>query len=83
MTRRDALQCVHEPFGDAFYYGPEHMSERYKNDAAGREASGLSKSTYDDILTHIEDESTKEVRLLLSNDSCDIPATPQVRLGTD
>jgi hypothetical protein len=65
MTRRDALQCVHEPFGDAFYFGPERLGERYMNDAAGREASGSSDKTYQDIYSFIEDAGKKEVRSLL------------------
>lgn len=75
MTRRDTLQCVHEPFGDAFYYGPEFMSERFADDVAAREASGLSNETYRDIVEYIENEGQKEVRTLLSgrpvtHDSC-------------
>ncbi|KAF4546180.1 uncharacterized protein LTHEOB_4177 [Lasiodiplodia theobromae] len=36
MTCQDTLQCLHEPFGDAFYYGPERLSERYENDPKAR-----------------------------------------------
>lgn len=70
MTRRDALQCVHEPFGDAFYFGPERLGERYMHDAAAREASGSSEKTYQDIYSFIEDEGKKEVRSLL------VPGSP-------
>lgn len=69
MTRRDTLQCIHEPFGDAFYFGPESMSQRFENDANAREASGLSHKTYLDIVDHIVDEGQKEVRFLLSGRS--------------
>jgi hypothetical protein len=65
MTRRDIMQSVHEPFGDAFYYGPEFRSERFKDDPATREASGFSSTTYKDVLRNIE-EAGKEVRSLLS-----------------
>ena len=55
MTQHDTLQCVHEPFGDAFYYGPERMGKRYENDEKGRIDSGFSETTYemklDDILS--------------------------------
>ncbi|KAL9028576.1 MAG: hypothetical protein Q9196_003080 [Gyalolechia fulgens] len=61
MTQHDTLQCVHEPFGDAFYYGPERLSSRYENDPEAREASGFSQSTYQTILDRIEKEAT-EVR---------------------
>jgi hypothetical protein len=62
MTRRDTLQCIHEPFGDAFYYGPELMSERFKDDAAAREASGLSHRTYKNTLDEFQ-EAQQEVSL--------------------
>ncbi|GJC80679.1 hypothetical protein ColLi_03517 [Colletotrichum liriopes] len=55
MTRRDKLACVHEPFGDAFYYGPERVGERFEDDAEGREKSGFSKTTYADVLKQIEE----------------------------
>jgi len=59
MTRRDILECVHEPFGDAFYFGPERLSERYEKDADAREASGFSQTTYRGCLRHIETAGEK------------------------
>jgi hypothetical protein len=64
MTRRDILTCVHEPFGDAFYFGPERLSPRYENDEKAREESGFANSTYKSIFERIERES-KEVRTTL------------------
>lgn len=61
MTRRDILKTVHEPFGDAWYYGPERLAERYANDEGGREASGFAKSTYQIIMERINKDNT-EVR---------------------
>lgn len=61
MTRQDILRCVHEPFGDAFYFGPERLSARYENDLEAREESGFAGSTYKTIFERIERES-KEVR---------------------
>ena len=61
MTRRDTLQCIHEPFGDAFYYGPERLSERYEEDEQARIASGFSCSTFKTVFDRIEGESA-EVR---------------------
>jgi hypothetical protein len=55
MARRDILESVHEPFGDAFYYGPERLSERFSNDAATRESSGFSSKTYKDVLNEVMD----------------------------
>lgn len=59
MTCRDTLQCVHEPFGDAFYFGPERLSERYEDDAKAREESGFADSTYKTIFERIERENTE------------------------
>ena len=63
MTRRDSLQCIHEPFGDAFYFGPERLSARYENDEGARLASGFSTSTYKTIFDRIESEATEVCRL--------------------
>lgn len=61
MTSRDRLTCVHEPFGDAFYFGPERLGTRYENDEKSRNESGFADSTYksvfDDILAQNEDVS--------------------------
>lgn len=59
MTRTDILNCVHEPFGDAFYYGPERLSSRYEEDSQGREGSGFSNSTYKTIFEKVEKEAEK------------------------
>ncbi|KAL3482030.1 P-loop containing nucleoside triphosphate hydrolase protein [Aspergillus californicus] len=56
MTQRDTIQCIHEPFGDAFYYGPERLSNRYEADEEGRESSGFAASTFKTILERIERE---------------------------
>jgi hypothetical protein len=54
MTRRDTLECVHEPFGDAFYFGPERLSTRFEDDFEGREASGFSNATFQTVFDDIE-----------------------------
>lgn len=59
MTRRDTLQCVHEPFGDAFYFGPERLSERYEKDEKGRIESGFSESTFKTIFDRIKRENAE------------------------
>jgi hypothetical protein len=61
MTRQDILTCVHEPFGDAFYFGPERLSTRYENDEKGREETGFAESTFKTVFERIEREG-KEVR---------------------
>ncbi|KAH6636117.1 P-loop containing nucleoside triphosphate hydrolase protein [Chaetomium tenue] len=53
MTRRDILRCVHEPFGDAFYFGPERLSARYEEDEEARSSSGFANTTYEDVLTNL------------------------------
>lgn len=63
MTRRDSLQCVHEPFGDAFYYGPERLGSRYETDEEARNNSGFSNTTYKTVLDRLDRESV-EVRYL-------------------
>lgn len=64
MTRHDALQCVHEPFGDAYYFGPERLAERYENDPKARKESGYEDSTYRTIFDRIARENS-EVRSLM------------------
>jgi hypothetical protein len=65
MTRRDTLDCVHEPFGDAFYFGPERLSERFENDEEYRAKSGFANTTYKDVLEPLLKEAD-EVRFRLS-----------------
>lgn len=59
MTQRDTLQCIHEPFGDAFYYGPERLGSRYEDDEKARTESGFSDSTYKTIFDRIERENSE------------------------
>lgn len=59
MTRRDTIQCVHEPFGDAFYYGPERLSARFADDEKARIDSGFSQSTFKTIIDRLDRESSE------------------------
>ena len=63
MTRDD-LECLHEPFGDAFYYGPERLSPRFEQDEQTRRKSGFTESTFRTILNSFEAKSA-EVRTSL------------------
>ena len=65
MTQRDTLNCVHEPFGDAFYFGPERLGERYMNDKKKIMASGLSDLTFQAVFDGL-DEAIAEVRSTFS-----------------
>jgi hypothetical protein len=45
---------VHEPFGDAWYFGPERLSDRFEKNEAARIKSGYSTTTYHDVFADIE-----------------------------
>ncbi|KAH7418403.1 P-loop containing nucleoside triphosphate hydrolase protein [Cadophora sp. MPI-SDFR-AT-0126] len=67
MTRQDTLTCVHEPFGDAFYFGPERLSPRYEDDEKAREESGFANSTFKTIFERIEREGKEGKRLFIKD----------------
>ncbi|KAI1333790.1 P-loop containing nucleoside triphosphate hydrolase protein [Xylariaceae sp. FL0016] len=67
MTRRDILQCAHEPFGDAFYYGPERLSGRYEDDEAARVSSGFTDTTYQDVFDRLERDGTEGKRVFIKD----------------
>ena len=69
MTRRKSLQTIHEPFGDAFYYGPERMGSRFEDDEKARAESGFADSTFKTILDRIENEA---------DEVCHLPCSPRV-----
>ncbi|RAL59492.1 hypothetical protein DID88_006605 [Monilinia fructigena] len=62
-----SFACVHEPFGDAFYFGPERLSPRYENDEAARQASGFADSTFKTIFERIEKEGKEGKRLFIKD----------------
>ena len=64
MTRRDTIKTEHEPFGDAYYFGPERLAERYAGDEAARNNSGFANITYKHVMDTIN-RGNKEVRFLL------------------
>lgn len=66
MTRRNSISTIHEPFGDAYYYGPERMGTRFETDEKARSESGFSDSTFKTIMDRIEREAD-EVRLPTSS----------------
>ncbi|RDW71273.1 hypothetical protein BP6252_07836 [Coleophoma cylindrospora] len=67
MTRTDILNCVHEPFGDAFYFGPERLSTRYEDDEQARQESGFEHSTFKTIFDRIEKEHEEGKRLFIKD----------------
>lgn len=68
MTRRDILQTAHEPFGDAFYYGPERLSKRFEDDEEARVKSGFAESTYRTVMDRLDNDGQQEV--------CAVPVSP-------
>ncbi|KAK2604487.1 hypothetical protein N8I77_007412 [Diaporthe amygdali] len=67
MTRRDILQTAHEPFGDAFYYGPERLSVRFADDEEARVKSGFSQSTYKTIMDRLENDGKEGKRVFIKD----------------
>ncbi|KAL4896843.1 hypothetical protein BDV59DRAFT_209385 [Aspergillus ambiguus] len=67
MTQHDTIQCIHEPFGDAFYYGPERLSSRFANDEQTRLDSGFSKSTYRTVWNRIKREASQGKRVFIKD----------------
>jgi hypothetical protein len=59
MTCRDTLSCVHEPFGDAWYFGSERLMDRYGKEE--RERSGYGRCTYSDVVKEMDDEAENSV----------------------
>lgn len=60
MACNDSLTCIHEPFGDAYYYGPERMAIRYSDDEKARLESGFSGCTFRDVLEQIDAAAAAE-----------------------
>ncbi|KAJ6444708.1 dynamin family protein [Purpureocillium lavendulum] len=67
MTRRDVLDSQHEPFGDAFYYGPEFLSDRYRDDQATRAAHPNAHETYKSILDHFDEVEKQGKRVFIKD----------------
>ncbi|PTB36448.1 uncharacterized protein TrAFT101_010333 [Trichoderma asperellum] len=67
MARRDILECAHEPFGDAFYFGPEFMSDRFRDDVATRQSSEYRDTTFKNVLERLEDAEKEGKRLFIKD----------------
>ncbi|KAJ5704159.1 hypothetical protein N7493_011297 [Penicillium malachiteum] len=67
MTQRATIQCVHEPFGDAWYYGPERLADRFEDDEQGRLDSGFSNSTYRTVMDRLEREGSEGKRVFIKD----------------
>jgi len=53
LTQKNEITCIHEPFCDAYHFGPERLSERFQDEKVRLE-SGLSDITYKMVLDNIE-----------------------------
>lgn len=80
MTRRKSLATIHEPFGDAYYFGPERMGARFEDDEEEREKSGFADSTFKTILDRIEREATEGKRVFIKDITYYI-VPPEMRPG--
>ncbi|RCI13808.1 hypothetical protein L249_8009 [Ophiocordyceps polyrhachis-furcata BCC 54312] len=67
MACRDELQCQHEPFSDAFYFGPEFLSDRYRDDAATRLASPAADATYKSLLDSFDQVQRQGKRVFIKD----------------
>ncbi|RDI78813.1 hypothetical protein Vi05172_g11233 [Venturia inaequalis] len=69
MTCRDTLQCVHEPFGDAWYFGPERLADRYTAEQAKEAiaANGFEDATYKGIFEKMEKDNTEGKRIFIKD----------------
>ncbi|KAK6839260.1 hypothetical protein PG987_005126 [Apiospora arundinis] len=66
LTQADKIECIHEPFCDAYHFGPERLSERFEDENV-RAASGYSQSTYQTVLDNIEAASTQGKRTFIKD----------------
>ncbi|KJZ77020.1 hypothetical protein HIM_03341 [Hirsutella minnesotensis 3608] len=67
MTRRDTLSSQHEPFGDAYYFGPELLSDRFRDDVVARKANPGSHHTYKSILEDFEQVENQGKRVFVKD----------------
>ena len=58
LSHPDKIECFHEAFDDAFYYGPERLASRFMHNTKARMESGCSHVTYHDDYAKIEEFRT-------------------------
>ncbi|KAK8033732.1 hypothetical protein PG991_003130 [Apiospora marii] len=66
LTQADQIECIHEPFCDAYHFGPERLSERFEDEGV-RAESGYSQSTYQTVLDNIQAASTQGKRTFIKD----------------
>ncbi|KAL8869869.1 MAG: hypothetical protein Q9174_003944 [Haloplaca sp. 1 TL-2023] len=69
MNRRDILEIFHEPFGDAFYFGPEKISPLHLQWGPTKiERSGRGHVTYNNVLQEMFDAAKQGDKRIFSKD---------------
>ncbi|KAI0130310.1 hypothetical protein BJ170DRAFT_619630 [Xylariales sp. AK1849] len=66
LNQVNQITCIHEPFCDAYHFGPERLSERFEDENA-RIESGYSQSTYQTVLDNIDAAHTAEKRTFIKD----------------
>ncbi|RWS27179.1 hypothetical protein B4U80_12889 [Leptotrombidium deliense] len=55
LQRDEEFACLHEPFGDAYYFGPQRQSPRYRNGNLPQDMK-LTTATYESVCNDILSE---------------------------
>lgn len=64
FLHREDVTCIHEPFDNAFFWGPERLHTRHENDEKARRDSGGSEVTYKaafDVIQNAQQEVSKAI----------------------
>ncbi|PCG88438.1 Hypothetical protein PENO1_110230 [Penicillium occitanis (nom. inval.)] len=67
LTREHDIVCIHEPFSDAYHWGPEYLSERYRDVEKLRAENGYEDYTYHTALKIINDANTHGKRVFIKD----------------
>lgn len=51
LNKQDEFRVLHEPMGDAFYFGPERISNRYSEEVCDKEHAHFAESTFKKVWT--------------------------------
>lgn len=71
MTQSHLLNCHHEPFGDAFYFGPEKMSRALLHWPAEKiEKAGKAHFTYDFVIRSIQEPREVNCQPVVPSSNC-------------
>lgn len=65
ITRQNDTTCIHEPFGEPYYYGPSRLSGRFSPEQC--KASGYSELHFPDVVEKIEHSKTEKPNLVIKD----------------